>query len=328
MIDLLENFSFYSLFSINFSLYFFLIFVFSKYKPDFFGTCVSNEKTSLHHDVLFRGLGIFFPFLILPILFIYKDIFTNLDLFLIFIMTFIGFWDDRRGLSQIFKLTVLICVSFIINLLGEIEGSNSLNNSFDILLNTFYLVFLILFFNQIDGINGLAAMTFICCLILTCFLIKKFIFLVTLGPIFCYLLINLRGKTGIQGEAGSFFMGSIIFIMTKNNTLFFDKILTILFLGPVLFDVIATTLIRLYFKQNIFLGHRNNLYQKLVSNIEKPSIVCCSFFLIQLILGLILYELYLMSSNYVIWYSIVAFTEITIFIIISILIQKKTILIK
>ena len=47
-------------------------------------------------------------------------------------------------------------------------------------------------------------------------------------------------------------MGSIIFIMTKNNTLFFDKILTILFLGPVLFDVIATTLIRLYFKQNIF----------------------------------------------------------------------------
>ena len=328
MIDLLENFSFYSLFSINFSLYFFLIFVFSKYKPDFFGTCVSNEKTSLHHDVLFRGLGIFFPFLILPILFIYKDIFTNLDLFLIFIMTFIGFWDDRRGLSQIFKLTVLICVSFIINLLGEIEGSNSLNNSFDILLNTFYLVFLILFFNQIDGINGLAAMTFICCLILTCFLIKKFIFLVTLGPIFCYLLINLRGKTGIQGEAGSFFMGSIIFIMTKNNTLFFDKILTILFLGPVLFDVIATTLIRLYFKQNILLGHRNNLYQKLVSNIEKPSIVCSSFFLIQLTLGIILYKLYLMSSNYFIWYSIVVSTEITIFIIISILIHKKTILIK
>ena len=171
-------------------------------------------------------------------------------------------------------------------------------------------------------------MTFICCLVLTCFLIKKFIFLVTLGPIFCYLLINLKGKTGIQGEAGSFFMGSIIFIMTKNNTLFFDKILTILFLGPVLFDVIATTLIRLYFKQNIFLGHRNNLYQKLVSNIEKPSIVCSSFFLIQLILGLILYELYFMSSNYVIWYSIVAFTEITIFIIISILIHKKTILIK
>ena len=169
-------------------------------------------------------------------------------------------------------------------------------------------------------------MTFNCCLVLTCFLIKKFIFLVILGPIFCYLLINLKGKTGIQ--EGSFFMGSIIFIMTKNNTLFFDKILTILFLGPVLFDVIATTLIRLYFKQNIFLGHRNNLYQKLVSNIEKPSIVCSGFFLIQLILGLILYELYFMSSNYVIWYSIVAFTEITIFIIISILISKKTILIK
>lgn len=328
MIDLLKNFSFYFLFSVNFCVYFFIIFIFSKYRPDFFGTCVSNEKTSLHHDILLRGLGVFFPFLILPIFFIYKDIFTILDLFLIFIMTFIGFWDDRRGLSQIFKLSLLICVSIIINCLGAIEESNSLNNLFDILLNTFYLVFLILFFNQIDGINGLAAMTFICSLILTCFLIQNFLFLVTLGPIFCYLLINLRGKTGIQGEAGSFFMGGIIFIMTKNNALFFDKILTILFLGPVLFDVIATTLIRLYYKQNIFLGHRNNFYQKLVSNIEKPSIVCSGFFLIQLILGIMLYELHLISSNYFIWYLIVVLTEIAIFIILSILIHKKIILTK
>ena len=37
------------------------------------------------------------------------------------------------------------------------------------------------------------------------------------------------------------------------------------FLCPLLIDLIVTTIVKLYYKQNIFVGHKDNIYQKLAA---------------------------------------------------------------
>ena len=86
--------------------------------------------------------------------------------------------------------------------------------------------------------------------------------------ILVYLFINLKGRIGIQGDAGSFFMGSFVAVLfTKSIELSKIGIIFVI-LGPLVFDVCATTLIRIYFKVGLTTGHRNNLYQKLVAKYQ------------------------------------------------------------
>ena len=102
---------------------------------------------------------------------------------------------------------------------------------------------------------------------------------------FISFFINLKGKVGIQGDAGSFFMGAFMAILFT-KTIEWPKIGIIFFIvGPVIFDVCATTLVRIYYKIDLTMGHRNNLYQKLVSKYQSHTKVTLFFGLLQLLLN-------------------------------------------
>ena len=255
-----------------------------------FGECVSNNKTSLYHDPLLRGLGLIY---LLPLIIIYE--FTNIsflpgDIILIFTCTIIGFYDDKKGLSQKGKLIILslVFIFFVYITFQNIENINDIY--LETFLNYLYFIFLVLFFNQIDGINGLATITFIITLIFISLIGLIFIsFLPIFICMFIYLFFNLRGKIGIQGEAGSFFMGSLIYVLYKNTFVNFEFIYILVFLGPVLIDITATTVIRFIYRENLLEGHRNNLYQILVAKYKNHILVSTCYGLFQIGIGTIIF---------------------------------------
>ena len=151
-----------------------------------------------------------------------------------------------------------------------------------------FLVFLVLFFNQIDGINGLASSTFIVSILFLSFLYDGFIYILpVIAIIFCYLLYNFRGKIGIQGDSGSYFLGSFFFIFIDKELSTLNFFTSIFFLCPILFDIMATTVTRLFYMINVFEGHRNNVYQKLVSFYKSHFFSTLFFITLQIFFSLI-----------------------------------------
>ena len=92
---------------------------------------------------------------------------------------------------------------------------------------------------------------------------NSFVFFPFITLVIIYLFFNLRGKVGIQGDSGSYFLGSTFFILTTKYTSDLNIIYSIFFLCPILFDIVTTTLVRLFLKLNILKSHQNNLYQKI-----------------------------------------------------------------
>ena len=278
-----------------------------KYLGSFFGECVSNNKTSKFHLPMVRGIGIIFAFVLILSSFIYGSIFSIFEIIVISLSTFIGFWDDKYGLKQkqkLFTFLLLGCVwSFFINYFIISDVYSVLN----FLLHVFIFVFLVLFFNQIDGINGLATGTFLTCLF--------YIYLTGTNLILClpiifsiiaYFLININGKVGIQGDAGSFFMGSFVAILFTKSKPTYELGLTFFVLGPIVFDICGTTIIRFFYKINLSIGHKNNLYQKLVSKYQNHLLVTSVFIFLQFLFCLFLF-IFLESKPLLFVYSILFF---------------------
>lgn len=293
---------------------------------NYFSECISNEKTSLYHDPLIRGLGIVYLFSFTPIFFSSNNIFFLKDIFLIFFSTIIGFCDDKYGISQIKKIIILVslilCIEIIFSGFGII-------NLLTLLFKVILFLFLTLFFNQIDGINGLAGLTFLGCCVGIFIFPGSQINVETIVPliiiIVIYLNFNFKNNFGIQGEAGSFFMGAVIFIFLKKfNNLNDNVIYLFIFLLPVLSDVVATTLIRFYFIKNIFKPHKNHLYQRLVNKTKSHFKVSISFAFVQILIILLIHSFDLYKSIYKIPILLTLFTVFLMSnLIISYLIHKE-----
>ena len=218
----------------------------------------------------------------MPIFFLEKNLFNFADIMLIFGSTLIGFYDDKYDISQLTKIIILLLFPFFIYFFV------TPHDLIQILIYSFGFLLCVLFFNQIDGINGLAVLTFL----ITVFFVGIISgTVIILSPILIssliYLKINMKGNIGIQGEAGSFFMGSVIFILYKYSFNEWTFIYGIILLGPVFLDVVSTSIIRGLFRENLFKGHKNNFYQKSVSFYKKHALVSFGFASVQLILCII-----------------------------------------
>lgn len=258
-----------------------------------YGKCISNEKTSIYHDEMLRGFGVLYLISIVSIFVQYTDYFKFSEIFLIFFTVILGYVDDKIDISQKNKIYFLTII-FLIFCFFDLNEFNYLK----ILLNYIIFIFLVLFFNQIDGIDGLSTVTFITTCLLLLFSLgyfEQFLPIILLSSI--YLYFNFCTKIGIQGESGSYFFGVIIFMLfvkKSNNILNFSHLV---FLGPVLFDIVITTFVRLISGKNIFKGHNNNLYQKLVSKLQSHYIVTIGYGLLQIIFSLT-YIIVINSNNY------------------------------
>ena len=249
----------------------------------FFGICVSNEKTSLYHVPMIRGLGILYIIALTPMFFT-NDLLSTSEIILLIVSTLFGFYDDKYGITQIKKILFLTLLISLVYLFSSNEENLSFYNFF---LNILLFLFLDLFFNQIDGINGLAGSTFCITCIGSCLLLNYSPFFQLIIPVVLvvsvYLNINFRGNVGIQGESGSFFMGALIYIIMQRFHHHFDWIFVLAFLFPVLSDVISTTMVRLIYVKNLLTPHRKHLYQKLVEKYKSHIKVTLLFSILQII---------------------------------------------
>ncbi len=101
-----------------------------------------------------------------------------------------------------------------------------------------------------------------------------------------YLFFNLRGNIGIQGDSGSYFLATTFFILVTNYTQNLNIYHSLIFLCPVLFDVVCTTIVRLILFKNILKPHLNNLYQRVASYNNNHLKSTFSFICFQIIFSL------------------------------------------
>lgn len=264
----------------------FLSLICLKYLKYLFPVSISSDRSALSHPPIIRGMGIIYPIIILLFTFLYNQNF-NLsihDLVFVFLCTLIGFWDDLKSIHYLKKILMIILV---FTALAFIEDTflmfNSIHVLFSILISMIIFVFCILFFNQIDGINGLSSGTFILFLAgLLSFNPSNFVFLNILGMIFFYFVMNVMQVRFFQGDSGAYFLGSIAYLIFKENDEFI--FISIILLFPILADIVWTTLMRFYFRYNLSMPHKNHLYQTSVTKIKSHFPVTFSHMIFQLTL--------------------------------------------
>ena len=305
---------------IFFSITYFGIKIIYKKFSSLVGECSYNEKSSLYHEKLLRGLGIIYPISIIPILFFDNQLINFYDYLFLLSLVLLGFIDDKYSLNYKFKFIFFIIISFIYNYFLMLEmGSIVFTHLF---INIFFLVFFIVFFNQIDGINGIAIFTFIISLFFISLLNGASLTYLPIVSVFIpYLFINLKGKIGIQGDSGSYFLAGIFFIGLQQKFENFNHLISIIFICPILIDLIVTTFVKVYCKDNIFEGHRDNLYQKLATFKNSHLFSTLSFSSIQIFICLISYYLF-KNYNLNIFLLIMFFVLSIIFFVFLILSYK------
>jgi UDP-N-acetylmuramyl pentapeptide phosphotransferase/UDP-N-acetylglucosamine-1-phosphate transferase len=197
----------------------------------------------------------------------------------------LGYVDDKRELSQRLKLACLI-------------------------------IFFVLFFNQIDGINGLSTLTFITFISLIFFLTNYTIMAV---PLFIsitvstlvYLNFNMRLKTVLQGDAGSYFIGAFSYLIISRYENYTEIAYSIFFLAPLLLDVSLTSISRVWYRKKLLEGHRDNIYQQLTVKYKRHSHVTFSIVTLQLVFSIFV----ILSNKYFIIYNSILFNILLSFML-------------
>ena len=112
-----------------------------------------------------------------------------------------------------------------------------------------------------------------------------------------YLFFNMRGQIGFQGDSGSYFLAGIIFLILIKNFNHSDYLILIFLLCPILLDLVATTLVKIYLSKNIFKGHRDNIYQRLASFKNNHLLSTLIFISFQVVQSSIVIYLFLNKSK-------------------------------
>ncbi|MBF0465885.1 MAG: glycosyltransferase family 4 protein [Nitrospirae bacterium] len=201
-----------------------------------------------------------------------------------------GLVDDRFSISQKLRLIMQFIITFVA------IYSNEFSN---IALVLFWMIFITStanFYNFMDGINGIAALSgliafgfmafFSYCILkdINIFLISTCMVFACLG----FLPFNFPNARVFMGDVGSLILGFIfsvfVFKLSYNISIF---ICLIMFLSVFYADTILTFYYRWQRKENLFKAHRCHLYQYLSNEIGlahwKVSIIYAS---VQLVFGL------------------------------------------
>jgi UDP-N-acetylmuramyl pentapeptide phosphotransferase/UDP-N-acetylglucosamine-1-phosphate transferase len=213
----------------------------------------------------------------------------------IFAISVLGFWGDRKNLSPKLRLYSQL---FLIALLVIGTGPSPSNPFWFFLWVLFWTVFIVgtaNFYNFMDGINGIAAITGVVGFGLLAayiymqdgqsllFTIAICISLACLG----FLPLNFPKAKVFMGDIGSILLGSVfvslIFLTSKT---FLDYLCMASFLFPFYADALTTMVVRLIDGESLIQPHRRHIYQILANEkgIEHWKI-SMGFGLLQLVVG-------------------------------------------
>ena len=279
----------------SFFVFILLAFIAFKFFKSFFPISIASERSALSHAPTLRGVGIVFPICLIISSFLFTQNYKlfNFYFLLIFISTLIGFYDDLKNINYVKKLLSLTFLFMIIVLIdNDVLLLLDINILFSIVISLTFFIFFVLFFNQIDGINGLSSGTFCIFLASLIFLkndeiVSTGMFINILGIVFSYFLLNILQIKFFQGDSGAYFLGSTAYLIFQEN----EEILfiSLVFLFPIIGDIIWTTIMRGYFRYNLSEPHKTHLYQKSVSKIKSHFPVTFCHILIQLACFFIIY---------------------------------------
>lgn len=250
------------------------------------------------------GIGILLTYLAGVVIF--NSSVSLLELIFLTFVFLIGLADDLISIPQIIKLMleILGCFIFYAFLGGRLTGTFII----DLLMASLYLVVFINAFNEIDGMDGLAAgIGFISCLLLS-FLSKDSSIFVAIAC-FCFLLFNFHPAKIFMGDGGSLFLGAFIGLTSLKilwADMNFRTIVTITLIYSVpLYDMTFTILRRVINKRSILKPDLEHFYNKLyyISNNYVGTVLL--IYLFSLILGIIGLIIYLLNLSF---YIIIAIT--------------------
>lgn len=227
-------------------------------------------ERSAHKKPVPTGGGIIFSSLssIFSLIFSYFSNIQILSQIVIFSipLTLLSFIDDFKNIKIRYRLLGQIITSIFL-----VNDGNIFNFSLNFLdLNIFFFLILVSMTtinmsNFMDGLDGLLAGCMFLIIVTSSFYLNIIspILLIILGSIFCFLFFNIYPAKIFMGDVGSIFLGclysGIIFQATDIKTFF-----ALLFLASPLYVDIIVTIIRRYFdKKNIFLAHKEFLFQRL-----------------------------------------------------------------
>ncbi len=269
-------------YTILYSLISFLILIFfSKISYKLNLVDIPNERKKHSKPVAYTGgLAISFIYVISILLFDVGDEKLNTILITAFLISIIGFIDDKHHLNISQKLTLQFIIivyltiieNFYLNDLGE-YGNFKLQLSFIAIPFTLLAVLLLInAFNYFDGLDGTLSFTTISVLSILYFLtvdenIKIFLVLILI-PLLIFLFFNFsifKLPKLFLGDSGSLLLGFImgyILIYLKNKTEI-HPILLAWSVNVFVYEFLSIHFIRLIRKKNIFEPGQDHLHHVL-----------------------------------------------------------------
>ena len=278
---------------------------------------IPNQRKMHKTDVAFTG-GIAISLILLLLNFLYDDFNNKLSLIIsvAFLVSIVGFIDDKYHLNIGGKLSLQIIPIFYVVVFGDLVLKDIGNYDYFILdLGNFSapftilsVLFLINSFNYFDGLDGTLGLNTISVLIILYFIntdLNNKLFLIKLIiPILLFLIFNFsifNLPKLFLGDSGSLLLGfivSFLLIYLSNISLIHPIILAwsiVLFV----FEFISINLIRLKNNQNLFRAGKDHLHHIFLDKTKSLFLTNSIIVFLNLILFLIGYYSFLLINSFV-----------------------------
>lgn len=278
---------------------------------------IPNQRKMHKTDVAFTG-GIAISLTLLLLNFLYDDFNNKLSLIIsvAFLVSIVGFIDDKYHLNIGGKLSLQIIPIFYVVVFGDLVLKDIGNydyfildlGNFSVPFTILSVLFLINSFNYFDGLDGTLGLNTISVLIILYFIntdLNNKLFLIKLIiPILLFLIFNFsifNLPKLFLGDSGSLLLGfivSFLLIYLSNISLIHPIILAwsiVLFV----FEFISINLIRLKNNQNLFRAGKDHLHHIFLDKTKSLFLTNSIIVFLNLILFLIGYYSFLLINSLV-----------------------------
>lgn len=204
------------------------------------------------------------PNLKLLIIILILSFFLYLNKYFIIEFLSFSFMDDAIYLGKYSYLFTILCLSLFINAFNMYDGINLQSGSYSLLFFIFFIL---------NSHNIFFSIVFVFSHIL--FMIKNFKSKSFLGDNGCYIL--------------SFIIGIFIIDLYKNEKIYCDQIFLLMMFPGI--DMLRLFVVRLFKKQNPFVGDKNHIHHILLENFNQNKVFIILFFINLLIFITVLFKL-------------------------------------
>ncbi len=202
-------------------------------------------------------------FLLIHLMYVFFN--KNYELLLILPIGILGLIDDIFNINHIYRLIFQTINVFLISFLFidfDIFSNLQFFNGLIPLTVFFVGLTLVNFINFMDGIDGLVAINML--LISLNYSLSNNLDLIYLPIVLSiFLFYNWFPAKIFMGDAGSTFLGLLLFYIIFLDNDLHSSIISLLTASALLMDSLICILRRIYYKENIFSPHKKHLYQRL-----------------------------------------------------------------